>query len=58
MSYVIAMSFVGLRGFLDFSKTFDVVNHSILVKLQMLDISGKLLSWISKFLFGRKKLRV
>ena len=37
--------------FLDFLKTFGVVNHSImLTKLQMLDIGGKLLSWICEFL--------
>ena len=36
-----------------FSKTFDVVDHSIiLVKLQMLGIGGKLLLWICEFLSG------
>ena len=40
--------------FLDFSRAFDVVNHSImLTKLQMLGIGGKLLSWIREFLSGR-----
>ena len=42
--------------FLDFSKAFDVVNHSImLTKLQMLDIGGKLLSLIHKILSGQTK---
>ena len=36
--------------FLDFSKAFDIVNHSIiLVKPQMFGIGGRLLSWICEF---------
>ena len=43
-------SFVVYMIFLDFSKAFDIVNHSImLTKLQMLGIGGKLLSWIREF---------
>ena len=37
--------------FLDFSKAFDV-NHSILIKLQMLGVGGHLLLWIWNFLIG------
>ena len=40
--------------FLDFSKAFDVVNHSVLLlKLRALGVSGSLLSWISAFLSNR-----
>ena len=40
--------------FLDFSKAFDVVSHSIVLsKLQMLGIGGKLLVWIREFLIGQ-----
>ena len=39
--------------FLDFSKAFDVVNHSvILTKLQMLGIGGKIPLWVGDFLVG------
>ena len=37
--------------YLDFSKAFDVVSHSIILK--MLGVYGKLLVWICEFLFCR-----
>ena len=40
--------------FLDFSKAFDIVDHSIaLIKLHMLGVDGKLLLWVCGFLVGR-----
>lgn len=39
---------------LDFSKAFDVVNHSVLLSmLQSLGVGGRLLTWIFAFLSGR-----
>lgn len=38
----------------DFSKAFDVVNHSLLIeKLRLIGLRGALLSWIKDFLLGR-----
>ena len=43
--------------FLDFSKAFDVVDHSILLKkMKYKGIHGKLLYWISEFLTNREQL--
>ena len=46
--------------FFDFSKAFDLVDHSILfVKLQTLGISGDILNWLVSFLSNRSmKVRV
>ena len=46
--------------FFDFSKAFDLVDHSILfVKLQTLGISGDILNWLVYFLSNRSmKVRV
>ena len=42
--------------FLDFSKTFDSVNHNLLInKLQKLGFSGKLLLWITDYLKDRSQ---
>ena len=38
---------------LDFSKTFDVVSHLLLDKLQMLGFDPIVISWIKSFLIGR-----
>ena len=42
--------------YLDFSKAFDLVDHSILLrKLQRKGVKGKLLNWILEFLKSRKQ---
>ena len=42
--------------YLDFAKAFDKVHHGTLInKLRNLKISGKVLSWITNFLTGRKQ---
>ena len=43
--------------YLDFTKTFDKVDHSILLtELKNMGISGKVLRWIHNFLTGRKQV--
>ena len=43
--------------YLDFSKAFDKVDHSIIIrKLQSLGIGGKLIKWIYSFLCGREQI--
>ena len=43
--------------FLDFSKAFDVVNHTVLIdKLAALGFSAQMLEWIQSFLVGRSML--
>ena len=45
--------------YIDFSKAFDKVDHTILLrKLKALGIDGKLLSWIESFLKNRKQVVV
>ena len=42
--------------YLDFSKAFDKVDHSILIdKLKILGITGKIENWIKSFLSGRQQ---
>lgn len=42
--------------YLDFSKAFDKVDHSILIdKLKILGITGKIENWIKSFLGGRQQ---
>ena len=42
--------------YLDFAKAFDKVHHGILIrKLQKLNVSGKILAWLTNFLQGRKQ---
>ena len=42
--------------YLDFSKAFDMVDHSVLLsKLKSKGFSGKLLSWLRSFLENRKQ---
>ena len=42
--------------FLDFSKAFDVIDHSILLaKLAAMGVRGKLLEWIRSFITGRRQ---
>ena len=44
---------------LDFSKTFDKVNHlKLLYKLQVHGVQGKTLGWIKSFLIGRTQFVV
>ena len=45
-----------LGVFIDLSKVFDTVNHSVLIsKLQIYDIRGINLAWFSSYVANRKK---
>ena len=42
--------------FLDFSRAFDTINHSILIeKLNYIGINGSLLQWFASYLSNRKQ---
>ncbi|KAI0242182.1 hypothetical protein LSAT2_014410, partial [Lamellibrachia satsuma] len=42
--------------FLDFAKSFDTVNHDILLrKLDHYEIRGIVLQWFQSYLFGRQQ---